>query len=126
MWLSQQLPVAAPGRSGLSTGKVTIIDDKAAVMLEGERRELPIACPSAVRWVPKVDDEVLVFTTEEGERYVVGLVVEPEELPDEGEIILRSGGSSLKLYRNGVSVNGRLVVNGVDILAAIESLRGSL
>ncbi len=126
MWLSQQLPAVPPAKSGLSTGKVTIAEDKAAVMLEGERREVPIACPSAVRWLPKVDDEVLVFTSDEGERYIVGLVVDPEELPEQGELLMRSDGGSLRLNSRGVSISGRLYVNGVDILAVIESLRGSI
>lgn len=132
MWLSQQLSAPVGGKGGLSTGKVTIAEDKAAVMLEGERRELAIACPSAVRWAPKLGDEVLVFTSDEGERFIVGIVEESSELPGQGELLLKSGSCSIHVGSGGVkvsgdmSVSGRLVVNGVDILSAIEALQASL
>lgn len=139
MWLSRQLSSPAEGnRTALSTGRVTIAGEHAAVMLEGERRELSTACPGGVRWAPASGDDVLVFRSDEGEQYIIGLVGEGDDMPGSGEVLLKSGKCSILLGSGGISisgdvridgslsVSGRLSVGGTDILAAIEALRSSV
>lgn len=130
MWLSKQLssPVGEKG-TALNTGRVTIAGEHAAVMLEGERRELAIACPGGVRWTPKAGDDVLVLRSDEGEQYIIGLAGEAEGLPDSGDMLLKSGECSILVGSGGISISGdvriegSLSVGGTDILAAIRELQ---
>lgn len=131
MWLSQQLSRGGErSAGGISTGRVTISGDTASVMLEGERRELPLACPGGMIWSPAVGDEVLVLRSDEGERFVMGHTGDGATKAAPGELILRSGANSLRIGKNGIelegtlNINGRLVLNGLDVGAFIARLGG--
>ncbi len=128
MWLSQQLSHSGGKSGGVSTGRVTIAGDKTAVMLQGERRELPLACPGGIVWAPAAGDDVLVLCSEEGERYVMGLAAKEGAAALPGEMLLRCGGAALKVGKNGVeiegkvSISGQLILNGTDVGAALSAL----
>lgn len=111
MWLSQQFSRPAPQRGAVSTGRVTIAGEKAAVMLSGERRELSVALPAGLHWTPALGDEVLVLETGEGESYIIGLAAES------------SAGGSIE-FGGDMSIGGRLILNGVDVGAALAALGG--
>ena len=131
MWLSQQLSRREEGLSGgISTGKVTIAGEGAAVMLEGERRELRSLYPGGMGWAPAAGDEVLVLRSDEGERFIIGKVPEGSGKCGGGEYFLQSAGGSIKLGKDGieiegeVAVKGRLILNGLDVGDALSALSG--
>lgn len=133
MWLAQELSRRGSERAGeISTGKVSVAGDKAAVMLDGERRGITVACPGGLRWNPAAGEDVIVLRSGDGEQFVLGVAGNEDEIPEKGGYLLKSGGNSLALGSAGVEIKGdiaaegRLLVNGCDILAAIEELRGVL
>lgn len=123
MWLSQQLSrTGQHSCAEISTGRVTIAGDRAAVMLEGERREVPVACAGGITWTPAVGDDVLVLHSDEGERYILGLAGGAGEMAPPGEIILKCGDNSLRIGRDGLEIKGTLLLNGRDVGAALAQL----
>lgn len=131
MWLSQQLSRREGGLSGgISTGRVTIAGEGAAVMLEGERRELSSVYPGGLCWAPAAGDEVLVLRSDEGERFIIGKLPEGDGKCGSGEYILRSEGGSIKLGKDGIEIEGevvikgRLLLNGLDVGNALSALGG--
>ena len=129
MWISQQLSRSGErAAAGISTGKVTIAGDATAVMLQGERRELPIASPAGIAWAPAAGDDVIVLCSEEGERCVIGLAGGQRGKAAPGEIIMECGSVSMRLGKQGINITGKLnvqgqlILNGVDVGKTLEQL----
>lgn len=135
MWLGQQAarnPVRS--RAGAQTGDVTIEGERAAVMLDSEKRQIPTALPGGYFWKPQQEQEALVLRSGDGLRYVVGLLGE-EEKHDldikpgevailsqggvifllEEEIRIRTEECSVSIKDGSVSISGRLFVNGAEV-----------
>lgn len=126
MWLSEQLSAGKRDESGLvSGGVVTVSGEKSAVMLEAERREMKLLYPGGLIWAPMAGEEVIVLRSGDGEQYLLGGCGSGEGLGS-GEKLLKGPGGSIGIGKEGITIagnveiKGRLVVNGVDILAAIE------
>lgn len=126
MWLSERLSNKNSGDGGaVCGGVVTVSGEKAAVMLEGEKREMQLLYPGGLMWSPVAGEEVIVLRSEDGEQYLLGSCGPGEGLGS-GEKLLKGPGGSIGIGKDGVSISGnveikgRLTVNGVDILAAIE------
>ena len=122
MWLSQQLARRESEASGeISRGKVTIGGDSAAVMLQGERRELATLCPAGMSWSPAAGDDVVVLQSEDGERFIIGTVSSTLGNTAPGEVILKCGGNSIHISENGIELKGSVIINGVDVSSAAEA-----
>ena len=118
MWLAQQQRRNRKS-SGSQVGTVTLGGDPAGVCLDGERRDLPVFAPGGYVWRPARGDQVLVLKTGiDGEApCVAGARCAEGYGLAEGEVLLYSGGASIRLSANGtVSITGRLLVDGKEVM----------
>ena len=118
MWLTQQQRRRRKD-GGSQVGTVTLGGDPAGVCLDGERRDLPVFAPGGYVWRPARGDQVLVLKTgADGEApCVAGVRCAEEYGVAEGEVLLYSGGTSIRLGMDGtVSVTGKLLVNGKEVM----------
>lgn len=114
MWLSEQVRRKAASGASAGVGGVTISGENAAVMLTGEYRGLKVLTPEGFFWRPGAGTQVMVLTTDDGERFILGAADETDA-PSlaEGELCLKSGSGWLKLGADGViSAEGEIHVNG--------------
>ena len=134
MWLSEQMRrKAAPASASAGVGGVTIGGESAAVLLSGEYRGLKVLAPEGVSWQPSLGTQVMVLTTDDGERFILGAAggAGGSSL-GEGELCLSSGRSQLKLGADGaisiegevrmrgdVFITGRLFLNGIEVKAVL-------
>ena len=118
MWLAPQ-PRRRRKDGGSPVGPVHLGGDPAGVCLDGERRDLPVFAPGGYVWRPARGDQVLVLKTgADGEApCVAGARCAEEYGVAEGEVLLYSGGTSIRLGMDGtVSVTGKLLVNGKEVM----------
>ena len=131
MWLAKQAAMArSRSKAGAGSGDVTIGGEDTAVMLESEKRELPTATPGGYFWKARTGQEALVVRGNDGDRCVVGLLGEEEDIVP-GEVVIKSQGGRIKLggtkieiegdmELNGeVRITGKLFLNGVDVGAKL-------
>lgn len=122
MWLAERSKPVRPDAEA-ELGVTTISGTRAGVMTRGEARDLPVFGPGGCIWMPENGDTVLVLKGGPGgqEQCVAGR--EQEDAPAgmlPGEMLLRSGGASVWLRKDGtillsgnVAVTGSLTVNGM-------------
>lgn len=118
MWLAQQQRRRSKD-GGSQVGTVTLGGDPTGVCLDGERRDLPVFAPGGYIWRPARGDQVLVLKTgADGEApCVAGARCNGTYAVAEGEVLLYSGGASIRLSTDGtVSVTGKLQVNGKEVM----------
>lgn len=116
MWLGRQQRRPAQAGEG-QVGKVTIGGDRAAVLLDSERRGLEVYAPGGYRWTPRVDQKVLVIQGRGEIPCVIG--TRQGESAPEKVTVESDGGSRLALEVSGaklegdrVDLNGEIYVNG--------------
>lgn len=129
MWLSEQVRRKADTAASAGVGGVTIGGESAAVMLSGEYRGLKVLTPGGISWQPSTGAQVMVLTTDDGERFILG-TADGAGGPSlsEGELCLKSGDCWLKLGADGVIraegeirmkgnvyITGRLFLNGIEV-----------
>lgn len=140
MWLGQQAAVNyTKTKAGAGSGDVTIDAQQPAVMLEDEKRKLPMALAGCYFWRPEKEQEALVIRGSDGLRYVLGLLGQEEKLDVElapGEAVILSKGGyihmktdciriltedcSMVIKDGSVSITGKLYLNGIDVEAALQ------
>ena len=97
-------------------GQVTLAGSPAGVVLEGERRNLPLFGPGGYRWAPGRGDQVLVVKTgPEESPALVG--VRQEEALEPGEVYLSvAEGAGIRLKPDGtIALTGKITVNGQEV-----------
>ena len=123
MWTSERnrrLPAQEPAAD---VGVVTLDGDPAGVELGGERRWLPVYAPGGYRWRPAAGEQVLVLKAG-GEREspcVVG-TAQPEEDLAPGEVVISGGGSTVRLGKQALELDGRILVNGVELEGYVRQI----
>ena len=140
MWLGRKTAVNhAPVKSGAGSGDVTIDGKQPAVMLDSEKRTLPMSLAGCYFWRPEKEQEALVIRGSDGLRYVLGLLGQEEKLSFElapGEALLLSEGGYIHMAKDeiriatdscsmtvkdgSVSISGKLYLNGIDVEAALQ------
>lgn len=140
MWLAQQAAVNfAKSRAGAHSGDVTIGGETPAVMLESEKRKVPLALPGGYFWLPEAQQEAFVVRGSDGLRYIVGLLGEMEKKdvdirPGESALVGKGGSiymledririvtpeCSVEIKDGSVSISGKLYLNGIDVEAALQ------
>lgn len=97
-------------------GQVTLAGSPAGVVLEGERRNLPLFGPGGYRWSPRQGETVLVVKTgREEPSALVGVQQEGDLEP--GEVCLSvAQGAEIRLKPDGtIALTGRVTVNGQEV-----------
>lgn len=131
MWLGKQAAMAkSRSKAGAGSGDVTIGGEDTAVMLESEKRDLPTALPGGYFWKARVGQEALVVRGNDGDRCLVGLLGQEEDISP-GEVLIKSEGGRIKLgsskieiegdmdITGEVRITGKLFLNGVDVGEAL-------
>ena len=116
MWLSERAAARRAGAASAGTGKVSIGGAAPAVYTDGEHRALRVLAPMGMEWQLQTGDDALILETDDGERYVLGCPVTNGTAYD-GVLRLRSGSTVLEVGPAGVSITGRLTVNGTQVPA---------
>ena len=140
MWLGQQTAQNIQlSRSGSGSGKVSIDSTQPAVVLDSEKRRLPLALAGCYLWRPEKEQEALVIRDNDGLQYVLGLLGMEEKYDIDlqpGEAALICGKNmiimrrdkieilaeqcSMSVMDNAVSIQGKLFLNGIDVEAALR------
>lgn len=132
MWIAKKTAQMAGGDEGSSVGKVSVGGVRPAVVTDGEVRETGLLALGGSVYVPRTGDEVLLETTGQGEKLVLGRVLsEGADGVGEGELMLCTPGGSGKIVfkKNGdieisgnitltgtTNINGTLMINGVPYI----------
>lgn len=116
MFLARRERGRSPGGTA-ATGPVTVSGCPAGAYLEGERRGVAVFAPGGYHWVPQMGEELLVLKAgEDGEKPCAVGVASAVEGLEPGEVLIRAGGTSILLGRDGqVAVKGVFTVNGTMV-----------
>jgi hypothetical protein len=110
MWLGkQQKKTRQAGES--QVGKVTIGGEKAAVLLDSERRGLEVYSPGGYHWTPRADQKVLVLQGQGEIPCVVGLR-QGERAPEQVTVEADGGGKLLLDGENGTLTGKKIILDG--------------
>lgn len=123
MWMTERgrrLPVQ---EAEAELGQVTLGGDPAAVILGGERRQVPVYSPGGYAWRPAAGDRVLVLKAG-GEREspcILGKTADSRGLAP-GEVRFSGGSSRVTLGRKALDLEGKITVNGTRLEEYIEGI----
>lgn len=123
MWTSERNRRPAQEEPAAELGAVTLGGDPAGVALGGERRWLNVYAPGGYSWRPAAGEKVLVLKAG-GERELPCIVgtVQGEAGLKPGEVSLRGGSSQVRLGQDGLELNGRVMVNGMELELYIREI----
>lgn len=113
MWISNKIAVDDKLKiRKASIGDVTMVEgEKIIVQNSDEYRDISIASPKGIAYVPSQGDKVAVIPIGE-ENICIGVIKEGMNLK-EGELMLYSSGGAKIILKN----NGEVVINGTTIPA---------
>ncbi len=116
MWMARPRGKDLLEEPAAQAGQVTLAGSPAGVVLEGERRNLPLFGPGGYRWAPSRGDRVLVIKTGPEEAPAgVGVLTEEDLAP--GEVwISAAAGAGIRLKPDGtIALTGKVTVNGQEV-----------
>lgn len=132
MWIAKKTAQMGGGDEGSFVGKVSVGGVRPAVVVDGEVRETELLALGGSVYVPRAGDEVLLETTNQGEKLVLGRVLsEGADGISDGELVLRApGGSGRIVFKKSgdieisgnitltgtTNINGTLMINGVPYI----------
>ncbi|MEG0764612.1 MAG: hypothetical protein RR403_01085 [Pseudoflavonifractor sp.] len=121
MWLSKRK--IGPKAGLAAVGQATLAGDPAGVLLDTERRALPVYAPGGYRWVPAVGQEVLVLGGDGDLSAIAGARSSGGGLaPGEVLISAGTGGARLCLKNDGsMELWGKLNINGADYVPYVPA-----
>ena len=126
MWTSSQTKKAGEKiRSYGALGIVTAGGNENSVLLETQRRGVPVAAPGGYRWRPEAGEQVLVLKTgADGESaWILGRTREQGEELRPGEVELTGRNCGVKLTCNGaLELRGAVRINGTELEDLIRSV----
>ena len=110
MWLSKRIVQETPEFEPATLGTVSIGGEDAAVVTDGEKRNARVISPGGYCWQPSASDSVHVIKG--NELYVPGVLQSGGALQP-GEVLIYSGGASIRLRNSGeIELNGRVEISG--------------
>lgn len=124
MWIAKKTAQMGGGDEGSSVGTVSVGGVKPAVMTDGEVRETELLALGGSVYVPRAGDEVLLETTNQGEKLVLGKVFsEGSSGINDGELVLRASGNSGRIvFKN----SGEIEISGNIVLTGTTNINGTL
>ena len=120
MWLSRRIthPETEPETAALGT--ISMGGSRAAVVTDGEKRDVRIISPGGYCWQPGAGESVLVLKA--SQTYIPGALQTAQAELAPGEVMVFSNAARLVLRNNGdievkgrVRITGRLFVNGREL-----------
>ena len=120
MWLSRRIthPETEPETAALGT--ISMGGSRAAVVTDGEKRDVRIISPGGYCWQPGAGERVLVLKA--SQTYIPGALQTAQAELAPGEVMVYSNAARIVLRNNGdmelkgkVRITGRLFVNGREL-----------
>ena len=120
MWLSRRIthPETEPETAALGT--ISMGGSRAAVVTDGEKRDVCIISPGGYCWQPGAGESVLVLKA--SQTYIPGALQQAKGSLAPGEVMVYSDAAQVVLRNNGdielrgkVRVTGRLFLNGKEL-----------
>ena len=120
MWLSRRIthPETEPETAALGT--ISMGGSRAAVVTDGEKRDVRIISPGGYCWQPGAGESVLVLKA--SQTYIPGALQRAKGSLAPGEVMVYSDAAQVVLRNNGdielkgkVRVTGRLFLNGKEL-----------
>ena len=120
MWLSKRIthPETEPETAALGT--ISMGGSRAAVVTDGEKRDVRIISPGGYCWQPGAGESVLVLKA--SQTYIPGALQTAQAELAPGEVMVFSNAARIVLRNNGdmelkgkVRITGRLFVNGREL-----------
>ena len=120
MWLSRRIthPETEPETAALGT--ISMGGSRAAVVTDGEKRDVRIISPGGYCWQPGAGESVLVLKA--SQTYIPGALQTAQAELVPGEVMVFSNAARIVLRNNGdmelkgkVRITGRLFVNGREL-----------
>lgn len=120
MWLSKRIthPETEPETAALGT--ISMGGSRAAVVTDGEKRDVRIISPGGYCWQPGASQSVLVLKA--SQTYIPGALQQAQGSLAPGEVMVYSDAAQVVLRNNGdielrgkVRVTGRLFLNGKEL-----------
>ena len=120
MWLSKRIVQETPEFEPATLGTVSIGGEDAAVVTDGEKRDVRIISPGGYCWQPGAGESVLVLKA--SQTYIPGALQTAQAELAPGEVMVFSNAARIVLRNNGdmelkgkVRITGRLFVNGREL-----------
>ena len=135
MWLSGQQKRPADRGEG-QTGIVTVGGGDPAVMLDSERRGLEVYAPAGYRWIPEVDQRVLVIQGQGEIPCIVGVRqdsaqplsvdISAKAVSVSGQSVSIEAGGSATVAGQSVNLRGKVLVNGTPLETVIAQIAATM
>lgn len=124
MWIAKKTAQMGGGDEGSCVGTVSVGGVRPAVVTDGEVRGTELIALGGSVYVPRAGDEVLLETTNQGEKLVLGRVLsEGADGVSEGELVLCvPGGTGKIVFKN----NGEIEISGNIVLTGSTNINGTL
>ena len=110
MWISRYVTSNSFSDAKPSVGELSSAGKKVSVSSSAEYRNVPVAAPFGIAYVPPIGASTVVLPTNSG-NICLGVISEQASELEQGELMLYSaGGASIILKNDGrVLINGRAV-----------------
>lgn len=124
MWIAKKTAQMGGGDEGSCVGTVSVGGVRPAVVTDGEVRGTELIALGGSVYVPRAGDEVLLETTNQGEKLVLGRVLsEGANGVSEGELVLCvPEGNGKIVFKN----NGEIEISGNIVLTGSTNINGTL
>lgn len=120
MWLSRRITHPEQEPEAAALGTISMGGSGAAVVTDGEKRDVRIISPGGYCWQPGAGESVLVLKA--SQTYIPGALQTAQAELAPGEVMVFSNAARLVLRNNGdievkgrVRITGRLFVNGREL-----------
>ena len=120
MWLSRRITHPEQETEAAALGTISMGGSGAAVVTDGEKRDVHIISPGGYCWQPGAGESVMVLKA--SQTYVPGALQTAQAELAPGEVMVFSNAARIVLRNNGdveqkgkVRITGRLFVNGREL-----------
>ena len=120
MWLSRRITHPEQETEAAALGTISMGGSGAAVVTDGEKRDVRIISPGGYCWQPGAGESVLVLKA--SQTYIPGALQQAKGSRAPGEVLVYSDAAQVVLRNNGdielkgkVRITGRLFVNGREL-----------
>ena len=120
MWLSRRITHPEQETEAAALGTISMGGSRAAVVTDGEKRDVRIISPGGYCWQPGAGQSVLVLKA--SQTYIPGALQAAQAELAPGEVMVYSNAARIVLRNNGdmelkgkVRITGRLFVNGREL-----------
>lgn len=111
MWINEYVAGRSFGKEGAAEGEVrAAVQGSVSVSGSREYNDIPPVAPAGIAYVPPVGSRAVVVSGDNG-AVCLGVVAQPPEPLQAGELMLYSAGGAAIVLKN----DGRVLINGREV-----------